>query len=173
MQNSELAISINDLIRQLHRSRGNAPISLEGVTPAQFGLLRAMDHFQRSPGPPWAQGDCPAHNAGEPGIRVNILADLLNQAPPGISQRASELEAMGLIARKQSEHDRRATYICFTEKGEAALKTAKENAFNYAAQIVEAMGQKEAQQLIHSIKLYLAAAEKVAAGQKAKRRPSL
>lgn len=50
-------------------------------------------------------------------IQQSVLADLVDISDASLVRRLHQLEEAGLIARERDEANRRANYVCLTEKG--------------------------------------------------------
>lgn len=57
-------------------------------------------------------------------VRLGDLADVVPLSQPALSRLIMRLEQQGLVARCESEHDRRAVMIALTEKGRDTLERA-------------------------------------------------
>jgi DNA-binding MarR family transcriptional regulator len=60
-----------------------------------------------------------------PGQEVLLLAAALGCEPPSVTQMARKLEAAGLISRRTSPHDNRATIVELTAPGRALIPSLK------------------------------------------------
>ncbi|CQR58755.1 MarR family transcriptional regulator [Paenibacillus sonchi] len=76
-----------------------------GLTVPQFGLLRMI--------------------AQEQNARVIQLADKMEVKSSAVTVMLDRLELLGLSAREQDEHDRRAVIVTLTDKGEKLLEEGK------------------------------------------------
>ncbi|MEC0168891.1 MarR family transcriptional regulator [Paenibacillus graminis] len=76
-----------------------------GLTVPQFGLLRMI--------------------AQEQNPRVIQLADKMEVKSSAVTVMLDRLELLGLSAREQDEHDRRAVIVTLTDKGEKLLEEGK------------------------------------------------
>lgn len=76
-----------------------------GLTVPQFGLLRMI--------------------AQEQNARVIQLADKMEVKSSAVTVMLDRLELLGLSAREQDEHDRRAVIVTLTDKGRSCLKKGK------------------------------------------------
>ena len=85
--------------RELRREK------IAGVSPQQVGLLVAIKYA--------------------PGITVGELADEERVSTAAMSKRVSRLERDGLVARTQSETDRRCVGISLTDEGQRTLRRVR------------------------------------------------
>ncbi|WP_025704186.1 MarR family winged helix-turn-helix transcriptional regulator [Paenibacillus graminis] len=76
-----------------------------GLTVPQFGLLRMI--------------------AQEQNPRVIQLADKMEVKSSAVTVMLDRLELLGLSAREQDEHDRRAVIVTLTDKGKKLLEEGK------------------------------------------------
>ena len=60
----------------------------------------------------------------ESGVRVSEISNLLQLAPPTITQQIQELETRGLVEKHSDPDDRRAVRVRLTTKGDQAVQTA-------------------------------------------------
>ena len=87
------------LARELRRER------IAGVSPHQVSLLAAIKY--------------------RPGITVGELAADERVSTAAMSKRVTRLERDGLVARTQSEQDRRCVGLTLTEDGQRALRRVR------------------------------------------------
>lgn len=73
----------------------------EGMTPAQFLLMRLIGHWQVT--------------------TVSDLAEKLGVTPSAVTSLGDKLTAAGLLVRERDELDRRLVRLKLTEQGEAKL----------------------------------------------------
>lgn len=107
--NFEKADALNRAIRLIgmkHRGMAAAALAELGLHPGQEVLLLELD----------------AH-----GARTQVqLAAGLGCEPPSVTLMARKLEAAGLITRRPSSHDGRATVVELTGQGRAVIPRLKE-----------------------------------------------
>src|SRR5690349_3595140 len=60
------------------------------------------------------------------GIRVSEISNLLQLAPPTVTQQIQELETRGLVEKHSDPDDRRAVLVRLTTKGDQTICTAWE-----------------------------------------------
>lgn len=72
-----------------------------------------------------------------PGLRQSELAWQLRRSAVQISRQLDELEALGLVERRPSEHDRRSKGLFPTESGRASYQRMQDRAMALAAQVFE------------------------------------
>lgn len=127
-----------ELIHALHRF-GQVHIRRLccGVTQMEFMLLVTICQLNRDADGPEAEG-----------IPVSELARWLNLAGPAVSRGLRSLEQKALIVRSVRISDRRSTGVRLTEAGEQVLQSEKRRFNTFTANIVEAMGQEDVNQLI-------------------------
>jgi len=105
----ERADSLNRAIRQIgmkHRARAGAALAELGLHPGQEVLLLELD----------ARGE-----------RTQVqLAAGLGCEPPSVTLMAQKMEAAGLIVRRPSAHDARATIVELTDQGHALMPRLKD-----------------------------------------------
>ena len=87
------------LARELRRER------IAGVSPHQVGLLAAIKYA--------------------PGVTVGELAADERVSTAAMSKRITRLERDGLVARRQSESDRRRVGLTLTEDGQRTLRRVR------------------------------------------------
>lgn len=105
----EHADALNQAIRQIairHRARAGALLAELGLYPGQELLLLDLD----------------AHG---PRIQVELAGEL-GCEPPSITQMVRKLEAAGLISRRPSPRDSRATIVELTDRGRDLIPHIKE-----------------------------------------------
>jgi MarR family transcriptional regulator, organic hydroperoxide resistance regulator len=103
----ELSRAFDELGAAMRRGRArSAADSASGLSPAQFELLRALrDH----------------EAAG--GLRVSVLAGAAGLAMPSVTRMLKQTERRGLVERRPSETDGRATLVELTHEGRRRVQT--------------------------------------------------
>lgn len=116
-------------------------------------LRRIWERFQ--PPPPLRRGDMGLLSAltrmeatGKRQVTVGQLARQTHQSPPSISQKVSELERQGYLARKADPADRRAVFIRLTAKGRTTAEAALRDMLSRMEQLLETLGEKDTDQLL-------------------------
>jgi len=105
--------------RELRREAREA-----GVSPEQVSLLVAIKY--------------------SPGIGVRDLAARERVSPPALSNRVDRLEQDGLVARTQSDDDRRRVGLTLTEEGQRVLRRVRSRR---TAWLVTRLGELSAEEL--------------------------
>src|SRR5215471_12214154 len=103
--------------RELRRER------IGGVSPHQVSLLVAIKHA--------------------PGVTVGELATDERVSTAAMSKRVSRLERDGLVARTQSETDRRCVGLTLTEDGQRTLRRVRSRRTAWLASRLEALSPDE------------------------------
>lgn len=103
--------------RELRRER------IGGVSPHQVSLLVAIKHA--------------------PGVTVGELAADERVSTAAMSKRVSRLERDGLVARTQSETDRRCVGLTLTEDGQRTLRRVRSRRTAWLASRLEALSPDE------------------------------
>lgn len=103
--------------RELRRER------IAGVSPHQVTLLVTIKYA--------------------PGITVGELAEDERVSTAAMSKRVSRLERDGLVARTQSEEDRRRSGISLTEEGERALRRVRSRRTAWLASRLDSLDPDE------------------------------
>ena len=105
------------LARELRREK------IAGVSPHQVGLLVAIKY--------------------SPGVTVGQLATEERVSTAAMSKRISRLERDGLVARTQSEADRRCVGLTLTEEGQRTLRRVRSRRTAYLASRLGALTPDE------------------------------
>src|SRR5215471_7861773 len=103
--------------RELRRER------IGGVSPHQVSLLVAIKHA--------------------PGVTVGELASDERVSTAAMSKRVSRLERDGLVARTQSEADRRRIGLTLTDEGQRTLRRVRSRRTAWLATRLEALSPDE------------------------------
>jgi len=103
--------------RELRRER------IGGVSPHQVSLLVAIKHA--------------------PGVTVGELAADERVSTAAMSKRVSRLERDGLVARTQSETDRRCIGLTLTEEGQRTLRRVRSRRTAWLASRLESLAPDE------------------------------
>ncbi len=97
-------------------------------TPVRRGELFAQldREVQREAGLPLTYWELLKHLSGAPErkMRMSELAEVTRSAPSRLTHAVSQLEADGLVCRRQCSSDRRGSYAELTDKGADALADA-------------------------------------------------
>ena len=67
---------------------------------------------------------------------------------PAVSQMLNSLEGKGLVARSMTKNDRRAVFVCLTEKGKALLEQNRKEIFSILDEAEHRLGTENLNQLI-------------------------
>ena len=67
---------------------------------------------------------------------------------PAVSQMLNSLEGKGLVARSMAKNDRRAVFVCLTEKGKALLEQNRKEIFSILDEAEHRLGTENLNQLI-------------------------
>jgi DNA-binding MarR family transcriptional regulator len=112
-------------------------ISSIGLTPRMWGALNVLD----------AEGEITQHS----------LCQAIGMDPSSMVATIDELEAKGLVERRQHPNDRRAHALHVTKKGEETLAEGRKLARSAQADLLAPLNDEERQQL-HDLLLRLAIA---------------
>lgn len=96
---------------------------IAGVSPHQVGLLVAIKYA--------------------PGVTVGELATQERVSTAAMSKRVSRLERGGLVARTQSEADRRRVGLTLTEEGQRTLRRVRSRRTAWLASRLGSLSPKE------------------------------
>src|SRR5579862_2704484 len=105
------------LARELRREK------IAGVSPHQVGLLVAIKYA--------------------PGVTVGELAAEERVSTAAMSKRVSRLERDGLVARTQSETDRRCVGLTLTDEGQRTLRRVRSRRTAWLASRLETLSRAE------------------------------
>jgi DNA-binding MarR family transcriptional regulator len=81
-------------------------------------------------------------------VQMNEISSFLSISKPALSQIINKLEDKGLVERVFPRSDRRATYVCFTQKGFDIFEKKKEFITLAANYIVKEMGEEDSEKFI-------------------------
>lgn len=81
------------------------------------------------------------------GIKISQISKIMKVASPTVTQQITNLEKNGFVERKMDTNDRRVVRIEFTEKGEAVMKKAKDNVYNFLKGLVDYLGEDKSVEL--------------------------
>lgn len=146
-ENKETQAALN-LLARMRRMR-HLFVPIEGLTPAQFHLLRAIQHIERH-----AALAGTSHGAPLPGVKSSELARQMKQAPPSVTQRVNELEQMHYVKRIPDKKDRRVNYICLTEQGKRAMEESAKRLYRLFNRVNTLMGEENMNQFIKLADLF-------------------
>ena len=82
------------------------------------------------------------------GIRVSEISNLLQLAPPTITQQIQELETRGLVEKHSDPDDRRAVLVRLTAKGDQAVQAAWEAMLDSFNGLVIYLGEEDSLVLV-------------------------
>lgn len=112
------------------------------VSKSQFGTLLALRHGRKRGSE--KQGE---HDPFEP-MTLSVLAAIMEQSMPAVSQRISKLEAAGYVSRTPDEKDKRTIWIQLTPSGMELLQSSYQNMVSKIGDIMEKMGPDDSETLI-------------------------
>jgi len=124
---------------------------LSELNQGQFFLMRHLYMFE-------AHGCAMPHlppgtyDEQEHGLKITALAGLMRNAPPTISQKVDELEALGYIQRRRSKRDRRAVYVSLTDKGRSLVKEAVTIYDSLGRKVVDRLGDEKISDFIATLR---------------------
>ena len=128
-----LNLNVQRIMRISHRMHqaGRVPWIVAGLNKGAFTALCALDE------------------AGEPDgeLTVSELTALLKISKAGVSQLLRTLESDGLVERHPRSTDRRVVGVRLTPAGRDMVHQAKESLETVMAQVLDAMGEQDAEQL--------------------------
>ena len=107
----------------LHLARELRREKIAGVSPQQVGLLVSIKYA--------------------PGITVGELATEERVSTAAMSKRVSRLERDGLVARTQSETDRRCVGLTLTDEGQRTLRRVRSRRTAWLASRLETLSRAE------------------------------
>jgi len=87
------------------------------------------------------------------------LAASLGVTPPNVTGIVDRLVEQGLVARRESEHDRRVLLLQTTDKGEAILSDLRESRTNTMTEVLSKLDELELQALVQGLRSLVKAAE--------------
>lgn len=102
------AIHLGGLLRRLSEPH----FATYGLSPAQWGVLRALDRLQQG---------------GQANPRMHELGAALLVQPPSLSATLDRMERVGLIVRRQDPDDHRTRRVELTRAGRRTLDGALES----------------------------------------------
>ncbi len=109
--------TVLQLARELRREK------IAGVSPHQVGLLVSIKYA--------------------PGVTVGELATEERVSTAAMSKRVSRLERDGLVARTQSETDRRQVGLTLTDEGQRALRRVRSRRTAWLASRLDTLSPNE------------------------------
>lgn len=112
------------------------------VSKSQFGTLLALRHGRKC-----GSEKKEEHDPFEP-MTLSVLAAIMGQSMPAVSQRISKLEAAGYVSRTPDDKDKRTVWIQLTPSGMELLQSSYQNLVSKMGDIMEKMGQEDSQTLI-------------------------
>lgn len=80
------------------------------------------------------------------------LGKVMKTSSARVAAALNNLERKNMIVRKTDEKDRRKTRVELTDEGTEQAKQWQELPFRMACQLMEQLGEKDAQQLLHILK---------------------
>ncbi|MBI1850689.1 MAG: MarR family transcriptional regulator [Planctomycetes bacterium] len=112
-----------------------------GISGAQWGVLRLLMRSEQE---------------GARSLRLTEIGERLLVRPPSVTGLIDRLERMGLVARKPSRVDRRATEICLTPQGRRLAKRVHRRHGHQIRSVMSTFTIAETRQL-HDLMLRMAA----------------
>lgn len=85
------------------------------------------------------------------------LAQVMNASTAYVAKMLRGLEERGLIRRRPDDQDRRRTLITLTELGEQAAQKNMDSARDHIIQILEILGEEDAQHFLRILKKLISA----------------
>lgn len=126
-------------------------------------MMDEMNHLRRvwanfKPAPPLKRSDImllgTIHrlcNTQSQPVTVSRLAQMMQQSPPGISQKVSFLEHLGYVTRTADEADRRVVYISITPKGIQVAQSGLQHFLSNIQKALDILGTQKTTQLLQLI----------------------
>lgn len=105
-----------------------------GLNQARLIILALLDHSENG------------------SMRSSELADHANVSRATITGLLDTLEKADLIARAPDPHDRRASSVKLTSKGETTLRKVQPHLMKWSQEVFSALTTEERQQLVHLLK---------------------
>ena len=92
-------------------------------------------------------GKLQKENGGDDGVRISEVSRRTQMSMPAVSQMLNSLEGKGLVARSMTKNDRRAVFVCLTEKGKALLEQNRKEIFSILDEAEHRLGTENLNQL--------------------------
>ena len=124
---------------------------LPELNQGQFNLMRHLYIFETH-GCPMPHLPPDTYDQQEHGLKITALAGLMRNAPPTISQKVDELEALGYIQRRRGRRDRRAVYVSLTDEGRDLVNEAVRLYENLGRKVVDRLGEEEINTFIMTLR---------------------
>lgn len=121
-----------------------------GISPAQWGLLRALQRAE-------------AENLD--GLRLTDIGQRLLVKPPSVTGIVDRMERMGLLTRVPAAGDQRAKIVQLTPAGRALLARVLEKHSQQIHMVMEGLDETERRQLLHLMEKLAAHLEGLADGK--------
>jgi len=139
------------------------PAAVEAAVAALFKASALLDPFRLMlwdrDGLTVTQLRLLAHVQESEGISNAELADRLYVTRPSVSALLERLERGGFIRREVSPNDRRGISIWLEPRGREAVSAAREEAHEYAASLMEDLGDDDLQLITSALEKLVAAGE--------------
>lgn len=130
MDKREITVKVVNALRDSHHIVHQIPIKAEHIKG--YGDCRILAMIDRH-----------YKMTGE-GMKPSIIADILKVSAPTVSQKIWELEEKGFLVRRQSQQDRRATYLFLTPQGHQVVEKGFELLMNTCEAAVDHLGPEKA-----------------------------
>lgn len=120
---------IDLLFSSMHKIRRLGHImspAYNGLTRSQYHMLRTLHFHEKKAGV---------------GLKINELANRLEQAAPSVSQRINGLEDLGYVERKFDKADRRNTFVYLTDAGRKVVEDSFQSMCQVMEQVKDTMGK--------------------------------
>ena len=107
------------------------------VTKAEFFTMNIIYDFSRT------------HNDEKIyGITVTHIAKFLDMTAAAMSKMLRLIEEKGYVERRLDDKDRRAVYICLTQKGEKLIREERNRVNARISKIIEILGNEDTNELL-------------------------
>ena len=77
------------------------------------------------------------------GAKVSDISNIMNVAPPTVTQQLNNLEKQGYIERKMDKEDRRVVRVSLTEEGVSILQRVSDELLVTLTGLVEHLGEQD------------------------------
>jgi DNA-binding MarR family transcriptional regulator len=118
-----------------------------GISPAQWGVLRALSRRESA-------GDAPP--------RLTDLGSLLLVRPPTVTGVVGRLERMGLLARTTPGGDQRSRCVCLTDEGRRVVKQVLARHPRWIGQLMAGLTAPEQAEFLRLLRRMIAHVEPLA-----------
>ena len=104
--------------------------------------------------------------SNRPGTNSTKLAVALKVKPPNVTGIIDRLMEQGLVVRRDSPEDRRASVLQITQKGESILSGLRERKTTIMKEILECLGVEELSQIVEGLTKFARVAQAYEANKK-------